>query len=222
MNDSKFAIHSEDGVRFFGETVASVSHEIKNCLSIMNESAGLLQDLVMLNQKGKPLDPVRIDRIAQQISGQIQRADTIVKNLNSFAHSADVPEKNIDLSETLSLIMALAKRSAANRGVSIHLILPQKKIMTTTNPFFFIQVIRQCLDFSISTAGAEKTVEVVPDVKGDIIEIVFKKLEELEIQNRKRLFMEKLEIMLEKLGAHLDINDKQAEMCLVFDSRRQK
>ncbi len=222
MNDSKCEIHSEDGIRFFGETVASVSHEIKNCLAIMNESAGLLQDLVMLNQKGKPLDPARIDRIAQQISGQIQRADTIVKNLNSFAHSSDLPEKNIDLSEILSLTVALAKRSAANRGVSIHLILPQKKIMTTTNPFFFMQVIRQCLDFSMSTVGAEKVVEVMPDVKEDHIEIVFAKLEDLETQNRNLFFTEKLETMLEKLGAHLDINDKRTEFCLVFDGSRQK
>ncbi len=222
MNDSKFAIHSEDGVRFFGETVASVSHEIKNCLAIMNESAGLLQDLVMLNQKGKPLDPARIDRIAQQISGQIKRADTIVKNLNSFAHSSDVPEKNIDLSETLSLTLALAKRSAANRGVSIHLTLPQKKIMITTNPFFFMQVIRQCLDFSMATVNPEKVVEVILQLKEDNIEIVFKKLEDLENQNQKMFIMEKLEIMLEKLGAHLDINDERSEMCLVFDSSHQK
>lgn len=222
MNDSKFTAYSEDGIRFFGETVASVSHEIKNCLAIMNESAGLLQDLVMLNQKGKPLDPVRIDRIAQQISGQIQRADTIVKNLNSFAHSADLPEKNIDLSEILSLTVALAKRSATNRGVSIHLILPQKKIMTTTNPFFFMQVIRQCLDFSMSAVGAEKVVEVMPDVKEDHIEIVFAKLEDLENQNRNLFFTEKLETILEKLGAHLDINDKRKEFFLVFAGTRQK
>lgn len=218
MNDSKYAIHSEDGVRFFGETVASVSHEIKNCLAIMNESAGLLQDLVMLNQKGKPLDPIRIDRIAQQISSQIKRADTIVKNLNSFAHSSDVPEKNIDLSETLSLTMALAKRAAANRGVSIHFISPQNKIFTTTHPFFFMQVIRQCLDFSMATVNPEKVVEVVLQLKDDNIEIVFKKLEDLENQNRKLFFIEKLEIMLEKLGANLDINDNQTEMCLFFGS----
>jgi signal transduction histidine kinase len=222
MNDSKFAIQSEDGVRFFGETVASVSHEIKNCLAIMNESAGLLQDLVMLNQKGKPLEPVRIDRIAQQISGQIKRADTIVKNLNSFAHSADLPEKNIDLSETISLTMALAKRSAANRGVSIHFILPQTKIITTTHPFLFMHVIRKCLDFSMATVSPEKVVEVVLQLKEDNIEIVFKGLEDLENQNRKVFFMEKLENMLEKLGAHLDINDERSEMCLVFDSTHQK
>jgi len=94
--------------------------------------------------------------------------------------------------------------------------------MTTTNPFFFMQVIRQCLDFSMSIVGAEKVVEVMPDVKEDHIEIVFAKLEDLETQNRNLFFTEKLENMLEKLGAHLDINDKRTEFCLVFDGSRQK
>jgi hypothetical protein len=70
--------------------------------------------------------------------------------------------------------------------------------------------------------GAEKVVEVMPDVKEDHIEIVFAKLEDLENQNRNLSFTEKFKDMVEKLGAHLDINDKRKEFVLVLDSTRQK
>jgi hypothetical protein len=41
-------------VRFFGEISASISHEIKNVLAIINENAGLLQDMVMMMKRACP------------------------------------------------------------------------------------------------------------------------------------------------------------------------
>ncbi len=41
-----------DGLRFFGMINASISHEIKNVLAIISESAGLMEDLLLLAQKG--------------------------------------------------------------------------------------------------------------------------------------------------------------------------
>ncbi|RJP81853.1 MAG: sensor histidine kinase [Desulfobacteraceae bacterium] len=222
MNTSKFSIHAEDGIRFFGETTASVSHEIKNCLAIMNESAGLLQDLVMLSRKGKPLDPERIDRIAGQISGQIKRADAIVKNMNSFAHSTDVPEKSTDMGEILSLAMTLAQRSAANQGVSIRFAPPQEKIIAVTHPFFLMYAIRRCLDFSIKTIGPEKVVEVMMQAGEGNIEIVFRRIENPDDQNLKISFCEKLESMLEKLGGHLLFHDLPKGISLVLNRTHQK
>jgi signal transduction histidine kinase len=222
MNVSKHPIIAEDGLRFFGEMTASVSHEIKNCLAIMNESAGLIQDLVMLNQKGKPLDPERLDRIAGQITGQIQRADTVVKNLNSFAHSADVPEKSIDLGEILSLSMALAQRFAVNRGISLNLLLPKEKIIAFTRPFLLMHVIWQYLDFSMAAAGPEKMVTIIPQLKGENIEIVFQKLENLGNHDYELLFREKIEIMLEKLDGQLQFSEAQAEIYLVFNRAQHK
>ena len=59
MTDDSQAMAIE-GVRFFGEMSASISHEIKNVLAIINENAGLLQDMVMMIEKGSPLSPERL------------------------------------------------------------------------------------------------------------------------------------------------------------------
>jgi hypothetical protein len=48
---------AETGLQFYGKITASVSHEIKNVLAIINENAGLLEDFTFMADRGKPIDP---------------------------------------------------------------------------------------------------------------------------------------------------------------------
>ena len=47
---------------FFGTISASVSHELNNVLSIINEYAGLLDDLVTADKKGIPFENEKIKK----------------------------------------------------------------------------------------------------------------------------------------------------------------
>jgi len=53
-------IVGETGLQFYGKICASLSHEIKNALAIINEDAGLLNDFAALADQGRPLDPERV------------------------------------------------------------------------------------------------------------------------------------------------------------------
>ena len=47
------------GLQFFGKVSASISHELKNVLAIINENAGLLEDpRAMLNRLNQLLEKV--------------------------------------------------------------------------------------------------------------------------------------------------------------------
>jgi len=127
----------EGGVSYFGSMTASVSHEIKNCLAIMNENTGLMTDLILLSQKRPPLDLERIQGITERITGQIFRADNILKNLNLFSHSMDKAVQPVDLSEAIQLATALGKRICENRRVTI-LHQPPENPIKVTVPFFFL------------------------------------------------------------------------------------
>ncbi|MCJ7596564.1 MAG: sensor histidine kinase, partial [Desulfobacterales bacterium] len=76
----------EAGLQFFGKISASISHEIKNVMAIITESAGLMEDLTVLAEKGMPIDPQRLKTHAGKIMTQIRRADEIIKNMNRFSH----------------------------------------------------------------------------------------------------------------------------------------
>lgn len=138
---------AQEGFEFFGKMSASISHEIKNALAIMNESAGLLEDFALLANQGRPIDPERLKALAGKVIGQIKRADTLVKRMNRFAHSADEPLKVIDVGETLELLIAISQRLAVMRGVAVELVVPDQPVRLATNPFLLENVVWLCLDY---------------------------------------------------------------------------
>ena len=60
-------IIAETGLQFFGRISASISHEIKNVLAIVNENAGLLEDYSIMAEGGMPLDPARLKKMASTV-----------------------------------------------------------------------------------------------------------------------------------------------------------
>jgi C4-dicarboxylate-specific signal transduction histidine kinase len=131
----KWEVISETGLQFFGKMSASISHEIKNTLAIINENAGLLEDFTIMADKGIPLDPERLKSLAEKVMAQIRRANGIVKNMNAFAHSVDEPVKRVELGELVELVTMLAGRFAVMRGVALEPTRPMSPVMITTHPF---------------------------------------------------------------------------------------
>lgn len=148
----------EIGLQFFGKVTASISHEIKNALAIINENAGLLEDFALMAGEGKPINPEKLEILAEKITRQIQRADGIIKNMNTFAHSVDESVKSIDLGETVEMVALLSHRFASMRGVSLEPSRPPRPVMITTNPFFLKTLVWLCLDFAMDVAGEQKSV----------------------------------------------------------------
>lgn len=152
----------EGGVRYFGAMTASVSHEIKNCLAIMNENAGLMTDLILLSQQRPPLDTDRIQAITERITGQIRRADAIIKNLNLFSHSMDKAVQPVDLSEAVQLALALGTRICGNRRVTVQHIPPENPIQVTAPFFFLLYLIWTVLEGAVETLPPGSVLDLTP------------------------------------------------------------
>ncbi len=144
---------SEAGFGCFGRIAASVSHELKNVLAIINENAGLLEDMIFMSEKGMPFDPARLKLLAETVSGQIYRGSDILRNLNRFAHSTDEPIRMTDIGETVSLMAGLCDRFAFMRNVSIDLKTPEQAIVVNTHVFLAETLIYRCLKFAIDGLG---------------------------------------------------------------------
>jgi signal transduction histidine kinase len=160
---------AQEGFHFFGKMSASISHEIKNALAIINEKAGLLEDFTVLAGQDRPIDPERLKSLAGDIMKQIQRADGLVRRMNRFAHSTDDLIKMIDLGETLELITSIAQRLASMREARVELIQPSPPIMVTTKPFLFENIIWSCLEFLLTEN--HKTIKLIPEITGEEVRI---------------------------------------------------
>ena len=150
---SDWELIGKTGFLFFGKMTALISHEIKNVLAIINENAGLLEDITLMAEKGMPIAPEKLRTQAGRIKNQIHRANGIVKNMNKFAHSADESLMSVDLDEILELLAALSARSASMRGVTLEAESTGSSPRITTNPFLLENLVWLCMDFAMEMAG---------------------------------------------------------------------
>ncbi len=105
-------------VQVFAKISASISHEIKNTLSIINENAGLLDDFALMAEEGTGVAVERVRAVTTTIAKQVDRSNIIMKNLSRFAHSSDSYLAHGNLQETLALMVALTDRQAAMKNIS--------------------------------------------------------------------------------------------------------
>lgn len=156
-----------DDLVFFGRVSASVSHELKNVLAVINEQAGLLDDLAGLACRGMPLDPERLARAASCLLQQVRRGDAILTHLNRFAHTADAPLREVSLAEAAALAVALGGRQASMRQVALA-VAPGPDVRVATDPFLLCRLAALCLEAAMEAPDAARTVSVgVEDGQGD-------------------------------------------------------
>ncbi len=219
MTDTRQEAIMDSGFQFFGEMTGSISHEIKNCMAVINENAGLLQDLILLSQKGTPPDLDRLNRVAEQILLQIKRSDAFVKKLNRFSHSVDTPINSIDLAEILNFSLDLSKRIAANRRFTLSLEPPPETIIISTHVFYFMNMIWRCLDFIMGKGAADSQLTIKCKKNSDGVEICFGPLKKSDEPFDVGSMPGSARHLLEILNGTIELNDGQGEMILTLPEK---
>ena len=201
------------GLRFFGKMSASIAHEIKNVLAIINENTGLLEDLSFAAQKGTVIDPERLNKACRQFTKQIQRADEIMKNMSKFAHSVDEFASQINLHELTVLVAKLAGRLAAMRKLTIQVEPPPDPVLFSGNPFAVQNLVWLCLEFAFETTGADSTLLLTPSKDDKGITLRIGGIDSLGDGLSGRMANER-EDLITALGAKLSVDCDTKELIL--------
>ena len=207
-------IFTETGLQFFGRISASISHEIKNVLAIVNENAGLLEDYTIVAGRGKPIDPERLGVMAQAVKRQVKRADGIIKNMSRLAHSIDHAVTTVSLNEMIELIIALTARLATMKNVQVDLQLPQNPVKFETAPFFLLNLLWLCLDFSMSASGDGKRIELVVEPAQNSVQIHFRQLAGLTTEMLETFPSDQEKNLLDMLEAELIVEPHREEIVI--------
>lgn len=161
------------GLAYFGKMMAAISHEIKNSLAIINENAGLMDDLSLMAKKGHVLDPERIGSISRRVIMQIQRADTIVKKMNRLAHSVDDPVKQIDVAASLGFTVELGEKILSSLGIGIEVLPLEAPLSINTNEFQFMNLLWEVMAHTAGQIDRGKTITITIHKRAGEIEFIF-------------------------------------------------
>jgi len=143
-----------EALKFSGKVNASISHELKNVLAIISETSGFLSDLTDLAKQGKDLKISLLEGCSESIAEDIQRGFATIKQMNQFAHSVDVPIKEVDLLETLELTVNLSGFLSFASRVQIKNHDDEIRSVLTC-PFLLQNLIYQILLFTYESIGPD-------------------------------------------------------------------
>jgi signal transduction histidine kinase len=209
-------ISGENALKFFGKMTASISHELKNVLAIINENAGLMEDLCAMAEKGRPVDPSRIKTAAGKMIKQVHRGDGIIKTLNKFAHSVDELDCDVDLNNILMLVSCLSERIALMRGINLETENMPEPVIICTNLFMLETLIWLFLDFAMDAAGEGKTVSVTAGKRNENAVIRFSKLKGLAGMQKCGFPGEREKAFLAALNATATFDAAAGEIIISF------
>ncbi|MBI5526108.1 MAG: HAMP domain-containing histidine kinase [Deltaproteobacteria bacterium] len=153
MNGSDTSGGQRGGLRFFGRMTANLSHEFNNIITIIGEVAGLLDDLLLLAEKGRPLNTEKLKSLSDNVKRQVERGKAVVKHMNFLGHSIDDRSREVDLGVLVENVTNLSKRIAERKGVALAAEPAVEPVVVNCDPFGVMQAVFLCVDAALG-AGA--------------------------------------------------------------------
>jgi signal transduction histidine kinase len=171
-NDNNEHILRDSQLASLGKMLAGYSHELKNHLAIINESAGLMDDLLEMGTIDDEQSVQRFKKSITLIWERINQADTMAKYMNSFAHKMDIPVSSFDVNELLNEELAFLERFFLIKSASLQKELQSDLPSVRNNPSLLQFVIFAYIHRIIAGIDSGGEIEVSSQLKGQDILII--------------------------------------------------
>lgn len=203
-----------DGLSFFGITNRLISHDLKNILAIISETSGLIGELVELSEAGKELKPGRLSSLSESIIEEVQRANTIIRNMNTFAHSVDELIREVDVNRTVNLMIELCKLNSVSKNVNLRL-MDNEDCAIYTSPFFLQNLLYHGINFSLCFADPQREIKVSIDSDSNEVRIIFSGISCNTIEE----LTEKAGLLAKMLSAKVLLDATAQELSIVLPKK---
>lgn len=165
---------SDERIEFTGRVIASISHELKNALATVGESAGLLSDLLAEPEVDDGLKE-EMRACGETITEELHRSFDIVRNLNTFAHTADEAIADADVAGLTGLIATLSGYRSNARPVEVT-DTTGGAARVRTSPLLLEDLVYGILLAAFRLRGPEHPIEVSIGSREGDVEISFREL----------------------------------------------
>ena len=151
-------------IALIGKIAAGMTHDMKNVLAIINESAGLVQDIFAYSGKNaNPVDKMdKVERALNSIKKQIDRGADITTKFNRFAHSMDEPVSQVTANEIVEQVVFLMHRFAGQKQIEL-IAKPRRRDKSfSTNPIRLLLAICMYVDYYLAELSEAKKIILMP------------------------------------------------------------
>lgn len=202
--------------RFTSDMTTSATHELKNKLAIVNENAGLIQDLFYMAKQGRDLDITRIEAISHKIQDQVRLADIIIKKLNGFVQTMELSEEAVDLQQALQSVLALADRLMEKKGCSAEVLPPQAPVMVSADPFYLQNLLWVVINAACSLESCADAIRISFNEEAGRPSIWFDVKGAGETDGNSVLETENVKVLVETLGVETEVRKGKRGFGLLF------
>ncbi|MCP4745697.1 MAG: HAMP domain-containing histidine kinase [Desulfobacteraceae bacterium] len=156
-HDDQFCGYED--LAFFGKINAGISHELKNKLAVISETAGLMDDVLEMSKKPGKKQLETIVTCCKTIVEEVNRGFGVVKHMNSFSHSVDDLFTEVNLTETVALMVHITGFLSDACKVDVNS-QPEFGPMVYTCPFRLQNLLYHCFVFAFKSAGLNGRIDV--------------------------------------------------------------
>lgn len=107
-----------------GRLSAGVAHEINNPVSIINEKAGLLKDLLLMSKEMPPRE--KLVELVDSVLRSAERCGGITHRLLGFAKHMEVRRDTIELDSLLIEVLGFLEKEASYRSIQVDFAFPEE------------------------------------------------------------------------------------------------
>jgi signal transduction histidine kinase len=157
---------------FLAAMTASATHEVRNVLAIIKESAGLIGDMAHASGERGVMDREKLFRALDRIETQVKRGADLLTNLNRLSHTLDHDLVTVDLGEEVEQMLFRGQRFARKRGQQVAAGGKTEDCTLTVNPLHLHMVLFAALERCLETMpeGSTVTVRVHQDPGARVVE----------------------------------------------------
>ncbi len=149
-------------VVFFGKITAGITHEIKNVLAIIQESSGLMEDILAVTPDEIFPHKDKFHTSLNRILNQIERGVDITTRLNKLAHSPDHSPTNVDLNEVSEQMVLLASRFARLKNVVLKADPNDASMIIKTHPVALEMAIFESIEILLNALSSGGKITLSP------------------------------------------------------------
>jgi hypothetical protein len=152
---------------FIAKVTAGATHEIRNVLAIIKESAGLIEDVIRSLDQRRPLDRDKVLRSVGRIDAQVSRGAKLVSNLNRFAHSLDRTRDTLDLNQEIQQAAFLCQRFARQKSHLVQVRPGDQDLPLVVNSLRLQMAVFAAVECCLDQLPEPGTVNILTGLRGD-------------------------------------------------------